>query len=260
MPYWIIQEAQRRLMAFSAFAVSFVMKKKVAAASLPRRIPPPAGTCRKLTLHITTVDISWCTLITDAGLSHLTPLSAHLQTLSVCSLSKLTDSGLLHIASLHNLQLLDLACCFAISNECFQQFRNLPRLHSVSLRGCGQVRDSGVKLLCENAPNLTQLDLCGCTQITDEALVSVGALFNLVNLVLWGCTKITDTGLSNLASLDELRVLVLNDCLHITTEGVVTHVGALKSLRRLYVEQCRQISEGIVQRLPGMEISQLNDV
>lgn len=121
------------------------------------------------------------------------------------------------------------------------------------------MRDGGVKLLCENAPNLTQLDLCGCTQITDDALVFVGALFNLAKLVLLGWTKITDPGLSNLASLDDLRVLVLNDCLHITTEGIVTHLGALKSLRQLYVEQCPQVSESIVQRLPGMEISQLND-
>ena len=56
------------------------------------------------------LDLSVCSLITDAGLEHLRNLD-NLQHLNLSRCSLITDAGLEHLCNLDNLQHLDLSDC-----------------------------------------------------------------------------------------------------------------------------------------------------
>ena len=119
---------------------------------------------------LTSLNLSNCTNITDAGLAHLAELPLTQLNLSGCE--NITDAGLAHLTGLPLTQL--------------------------NLSECENITDAGLAHLAKLP--LTQLDLSYCENITDAGLAHLAKL-PLTQLNLSRCRKITDAGLAHLAKL-----------------------------------------------------------
>ena len=106
-----------------------------------------------------------------------------------------------------------------------------PKLKSITLDGCGLLKDvsalSGLK-------NLAKLRLTDCSSLVD--LTPLSGLCNLTRLDLSGCISLTD--LRPLANLKNLTYVSLCECeaLH-SLDGL----EALKNLKELHLDGCRTL-------------------
>ena len=117
--------------------------------------------------HVTSLDLSRCNKIMDAGLAHLGQLS-QLTNLNLESCKQITDAGLAHLGQ-------------------------LSQLTNLRLGNCNQITDAGLACLGQLS-QLANLFLSCCNQITDAGLAHLGQLSQLTNLNLPYSEQITDAG------------------------------------------------------------------
>ncbi len=85
--------------------------------------------------HITSINLSNCKNITDAGLAHLVTLTL-LSSLNLSKCKNITDAGLAHLVPLTLLSSLDLSFCENITDAGFDPLSKLTSLRSLNLSGC----------------------------------------------------------------------------------------------------------------------------
>ena len=69
-------------------------------------------------------------------------------------------------------------------------------MQELCLRGCKELTDYSVEVLCKHQPGLSSLDLSACTELTSRAVLAVSlGLPNLKSLSLSRDWRITDKGL-----------------------------------------------------------------
>lgn len=96
------------------------------------------------------------------------------------------------------------------------------RLQQLCLRGCKELTDYSVEMLCKHQPGLTSLDLSACTELTSRAVLAVSlGLLDLTSLSLSRDWRVTDKGLADLVVLPKLRSLDLSECLHVSGAEMV---------------------------------------
>ena len=110
---------------------------------------------------LTSLNLSHCPEVTDAGLIHVAQLT-RLTTLHLRSCFKITDTGLEHIAQLKQLTSLDLYNCRKITNA---------GLKSLALTKLIKNKDTGKKEHVLQLAQLTTLDLSHCPWVTDTGLL-----------------------------------------------------------------------------------------
>jgi hypothetical protein len=179
--------------------------------------------------HITQLNLSRCKNITDAGLQHLSNLTA-LQDLDLAGCENITDAGLQHLSNLTALEELDLFECDNITGAGFLALNNLTALKWLNLNSCENITDEGLQHL-SNLTALEALYLFPCYNITDAGLLALKNLTALRSLNLNSC-DITDAGLEHLSNLTALEKLDLNGCENITDAGLLAlnNLTALRSI------------------------------
>ncbi|XP_074284024.1 F-box/LRR-repeat protein 12 [Silene latifolia] len=133
-----------------------------------------------------------------------------------------------------------------------------PHLKSLSLSGCTELLDSGLKALENYGCTLRALHLDCCFKITDSGLsfVAIGCP-SLTFISLYRC-NISDTGLETLAkSCLCLEVINLSYCCLITDQGIETVVQNCFKLHAIRISNCEGLTgvgfQGCSQTLAYME-------
>lgn len=149
----------------------------------------PLGGVRSLK-KLRVLDLSYCR-VSDLTLTAAAASCALLEELVVRCCRRVTLQGVLKVATAAELRRLDLWGCGAASDADVVKLADVsPKLHTLSLRGCG-VGNTAVIALARGCP-LRSLDLSGCHKITDEAVELLARLCpSLAKLDLWGCLGVT---------------------------------------------------------------------
>jgi Leucine Rich repeat len=169
------------------------------------------------------IDVSYNSLVTDAGLVHMQGLP-DLRVLYL-GRSQVTDAGLIHIRETTRLEELRIGA-LPVTDAGMVHLRKMTRLRELELE-YSKVTDAGLIHLA-TMPHLRRLMLNG-TRVTDAGLTHLSVLHELELLTL-DDTKITDAGLVHLQSLSHLSSLRLNRTL-VTREGCEALQRALPNLQ-----------------------------
>ncbi len=179
--------------------------------------------------RITSINLSNCKKITDAGLEHLSKLTS-LSSLNLDGCENITDAGLAHLSKLTSLNSLDLSECHIITNAGLSHLSKLTSLNSLDLSECHIITNAGLSHLSK-LTLLSSLNLSRCNKITGAGLEHLSKLTLLSSLNLSFCYNITDAGLAHLATLTSLSTLSLIAA-NITDAGLA-HLSKLTSLSSL---------------------------
>lgn len=212
---------------------------------------------------LTTLDISYCTKVTDmgvlavvtrasrlrvllaAGLPLLeggaiqgltrTPTSS-LETLDVSDCAHLSAAGMSHLVRAYaNTRLTDLnaSSCAQLSDDVLVALgRYSPRLRTLRLASCPLVSDAGVQRLVEFVPPLSA---DAADSLEHEQVSSAARCVQLRTLELSGCFQLTDAALVAVGrQCADLEVLLVDGVRRLTDAGVrvITHQCArLRTIR-----------------------------
>jgi hypothetical protein len=181
---------------------------------------------------ITSLDLSSCRKITDAGLAHLSTLA--LTELNLCFTGGITDEGLAHLKTLP-LTKLNLSWLIMITGTGLAHLSALP-LKNLDL-SYTNIKNAGLAQL--KTPLLTHLNLKSCQWIGNAGIAHLSALA-LTHLDLSDNFAITNAGLAHLKDLP-LTHLNLEEVCNITNDGLA-HICDLP-LTDLNLRRIRNITE-----------------
>ncbi|XP_030645235.1 dynein regulatory complex subunit 6 [Chanos chanos] len=121
------------------------------------------------------------------------------------------------------------------------------QLEELRLRGCKELTDGAVELLCRHQSKLRILDLSACTELTSRSLLAVASSLKELRLLsLSRDWKVTDKGLAELMRLPFLRSLDLSECLHISGAELVKGLSSPQpkaQIERLSFRNCTYIRD-----------------
>ncbi len=188
--------------------------------------------------RITSLNLSCCKNITDAGLAHLKTLTS-LTSIELCG-TNITDTGLAHLGNLTSLTSIELYGR-NITDAGLVHLSKLTLLSSLNLSVCRNITDAGLTHLSK-LTLLSSLNLSRCDKITDAGLLYLGTLTSLTSLNL-NQTNITDAGLAHLKTLTSLTSLDLSQT-NITDAGLA-HLKTLTSLTSLNLNYANITDTGL---------------
>ncbi|XP_058623286.1 F-box/LRR-repeat protein 20 isoform X2 [Onychostoma macrolepis] len=151
-------------------------------------------------------------------------------------------------ATLHSLDL----SRTSITPESLRSIAQVPglRLEDLSLRGCKELTDYSMEILCKQQNGLRTLDLRACTELTSRTVLAVATeLKELQSLSLSQDWKITDKGLAELMMLPCLRSLDLSECLHVSGADLVKGLSSPQpraQLETLSLRNCTYIRDTVM--------------
>ncbi len=172
-------------------------------------------------LDVDTREVRFSGNITDDQLGMLVRngILSDVSSLDLSHCQNLTDAGLAHLSGLTQLTSLDLGGCWRLSNEGMGHLAVLTQLTSLNLCFCENVTDAGLGHL-SGLTQLTSLNLSGCWRLSNEGMGHLAVLTQLTSLDLSWCLDLTDAGLEHLAELTQLTSLDLNECWQLTDAGL----------------------------------------
>ena len=198
-----------------------------------------------------------------AKLSSLTSVD-----LSYCS--GLTDHGFRCLGSLTSLIQLDMSRCIPISDNepdyltsptarlelAFSEWDEFMFLsHLMSLRilnvSWTSISDTGLKCLV-GLSSLVDLNLAQCLEITADGLTSLERLESIARLDLSGCPAVDDAVLRSVESLTSLTSLSLEDCRLVTDVGCEL-LSMSTSLVEVYIMGSKLATDEVWERLSTLE-------
>ncbi|XP_026094507.1 F-box/LRR-repeat protein 3 [Carassius auratus] len=140
----------------------------------------------------------------------------------------------------------------SITPESLRSIAQVPglRLEELSLRGCKELTDYSMEILCKHQNGLKRLDLSACTELTSRTVLAVATeLKELRSLSLSQDWKITDKGLAKLMMLPYLRSLDLSECLHVSGADLVKGLSSPQpraQLETLSLRSCAYIRDAVM--------------
>lgn len=244
---------------------------------------------------LTSLDVSGCMQFSDAGLQVLARLHS-LRYVNLSGCSKLTDAGagalahhdlltlklthcyrltsLAFVVGMVRLESLDAAWCTSLIDEGLVGLARLVKLRDLSLRGCYQLTDVGLRML--TALPLHTLNLSGCVSLhlTDvyfpptlrelqlshcdmvRPLWALVGLRDLHTLRMDDCHQLSDEDLQSLSSLGALRTLNLGGCAQLTN---LEPLRALTELRELFFAHSTRVHNlEPLGRMASLQVLDLN--
>ena len=118
-------------------------------------------------------------------------------------------------------------------------------LEELCLRGCKELSDTAMEVLCQHQPTIRSLDLSACTELTSRSVQAVTAgLKGLQVLSLSRDWRVTDKGLAELVKLPSLRRLDLSECLHVSGAEMIKGLSSPQpraKLETLSLRSCTYI-------------------
>uniref|UniRef100_A0A0B7A8P8 UBX domain-containing protein n=1 Tax=Arion vulgaris TaxID=1028688 RepID=A0A0B7A8P8_9EUPU len=153
----------------------------------------------------------------------------HLQTLSLNSCSLITDSGLSSITGMKSLKILNLSGCSQITNSCFTVLSELPSLQTLSLEGTSVTDQSVIHFAgLGSCSNLQNLDLSR-TSVTHEIFTHLQNFKKLRSLYLKQSKISSLVGLDSVVTLENLDIsetcIVTDSILFLTRLPNLRHVS-----------------------------------
>ncbi|KAK2867170.1 hypothetical protein QQF64_022850 [Cirrhinus molitorella] len=140
----------------------------------------------------------------------------------------------------------------SITPESLRSIVQVPglRLEALSLRGCKELTDYSMEILCKHQNGLRMLDLSACTELTSRTVLAVATeLKELQSLSLSQDWKITDKGLAELMMLPCLRSLDLSECFHVCGGDLVKGLSSPQpkaQLETISLRNCTYIRDAVM--------------
>uniref|UniRef100_A0A1I8PZE5 F-box domain-containing protein n=1 Tax=Stomoxys calcitrans TaxID=35570 RepID=A0A1I8PZE5_STOCA len=216
-----------------------------------------------------TMELMFCSCLTDEGVKSLGKLKKSLRTLNISHCSKISSKGLLQgLVEESNPILTSLVLNDITDSEsegmCLVAQR-LPNLTYLSLESCRDaVTDATLENIFRHQRKLQHLILDDCMRISDEGLLGNGGdnpstirnLKGLQSLSLRGCRNLSNRALAKGLKFRELRKLVLGYCHKISSMGIEELVENCRCLEDLTISSCLMIDDDamlhIAQGLPRL--------
>jgi len=187
--------------------------------------------------NLTTLSLTWCRHLEDEDL----------QAIALCFPNQEGDKHWKMSFLLH----LDLGNCCRMGNMGLATIgQNCPNLQELIVKGCTQITDAGIQILCcnvggsHNCPQLQTINLSG-TKITDQAIGYFTRYCpELRSLDLSNCESITDKGVVSLAQTYRQNLLTLNlqGCKNITDVSIIEITKNCSALQTLVLKECKQVT------------------
>ena len=181
-------------------------------------------------LALTEIHLRNCVDISDKGLKDLVLNQPSLEILDITGCKEL-GSGRMFFSSIVNnlpkLHTLILRKCVRIGMCDVENLSSLPFLTTLDLGEVLNLFDKDLtKGLCGSTPRLTTLSLPFCTELKDNFIIKLCETnFNIVHLDLSSCLKLTDQSLHSITQmLTLLRFLSMRYCSDITDLGLLGYV------------------------------------
>lgn len=176
--------------------------------------------------------------ITDADLVHLRGVPSVF--LSYCL--GITDAGLVHLAGVVEL---DISFCTQLTGEGFVHLRGSVRtLRMVSALA---VRDDAMTHL----RGLQALDMAWCSHVTGAGFAHLGGTLRTLKVSL--CGAVGDEAFAHLRGLTDLNAVRCDKLTDAALRHLVDPVTGCTSLRRVNVQLCEGITDGVFAHLDGAQ-------
>jgi hypothetical protein len=156
-----------------------------------------------------TLNISVCYDFDGASLPVILKNCPQLQSLTVQA-CELRDYGFQHIGTCKNLQFLDIAWSFFITDKSMEYVgAGFPNLNHLNIENCCKLTNKGVEYICSGCQKLKYLDIGQCPDMTDDVLKNIFKIKKLEVLKLSNSELLGIHFLeipSNLLHLTELHI------------------------------------------------------
>eukprot|EP01018_Ginkgo_biloba_P027920 Gb_24899 [translate_table: standard] len=200
------------------------------------------------------LDLSLCPHITDQCLEHVARISGqHLLSINLSRLGWLSQSGLALVArSCQSLVEIDLSYCARIGDNEAAAISEAKNLQSLKLVKCQKISDMGLGWIAVGCSKLQSLNLKWCVGITYLGIELVAVKCKELRFLDLSYLQITNKCIASITHLDYLEDLVLVGCLCVDDEGLTFLKNGCKSLQRLDVSRCQNVScMGIMSLVSG---------
>ncbi|XP_015897663.3 F-box/LRR-repeat protein 3 isoform X1 [Ziziphus jujuba] len=208
------------------------------------------------------IDLSRSKFFSGTGLLSLALNCKNLVEIDLSNATELRDSAAAAVAEAKNLERLWLGRCKLITDigiGCIAV--GCRKLRLISLKWCLGIGDLGVELIAVKCKEIRCLDL-SYLPITDKCLPSILKLQNLEDLVLEGCFGIDDDSLAPLKyGCKSLKKLDMSSCQNISYVGLSSLSGAGETLQELtlaYVSPVTLAFANCLKKLPMLQTLKLD--
>ncbi|XP_022086749.1 F-box/LRR-repeat protein 4-like [Acanthaster planci] len=199
------------------------------------------------------LDLSSVASLNSPSLIAICKYLPHLEHLNASEWSQLEPQASEYLSSLRHLKSVNMSNCYHVGLHHLCKglgSSNSSHLVSLSLGGCGSVRDEVVLSLVKSLPQLEQLDLSSCFGVGDSSVHAISRFLpNLKKLRLAWCKKITDFGL---LGLDQNAPVFITDneaTKHYSDRFTKSHSNMGFFKRPSFNEKILKIPEKEIQRL-----------
>jgi hypothetical protein len=186
-----------------------------------------AEICRFTGSHLTCLDLSSCTALTERVCYHISQHCRFLQKLSVSLCRALTGVNLLPLLQdtkrAKEIRSLTFTGCKELQSDVIEAIADhCHSLEVLQLAGVPQVEDNLVRRLAQGCQKLQYVSFKGCNRLTDDAICCLIQQCHLHTFVVSGINGLTDKIIMSLAShcCSTLQEVYLAGCLYITPAAV----------------------------------------
>ncbi|XP_004602328.1 dynein regulatory complex subunit 6 [Sorex araneus] len=196
------------------------------------------------------LNLSNCTLLSDASVIKLSECCLNLRYLSLRNCDNLTNTGIQCIARILSLISLDISGT-KVNDESLEVISTHKILKDLSLSECYKITCDGIQALCRGSSILDCLDVSYCPQLSDECIKALAIYcVNLTFLSIAACPKITDAAMEILsAKCHYLHILNVSGCILLTDQTLKNLRIGCKQLRILKMKYCRLITPEAVAKI-----------
>ncbi|CAA0836241.1 F-box/LRR-repeat protein 3 [Striga hermonthica] len=203
------------------------------------------------------INLSRSGFFTHAGLSDLVANCVNLVEIDLSNATELKDSAMAAIARARSLERLCLARCKSITDigiGCIAV--GCRKLRWLNLKWCLGVGDLGVELIAVKCSDMRSLDL-SYLPITSKCLSQILQLQHLEDLVLEGCYGLDDDSLAALKlGCKSLQKLDMSSCQNISHIGLSSLTGLAGSLKQLNLSYGSQVDLDLATSLRNLSMLQ----
>lgn len=236
------------------------------------------STLRVLATHcplIKTLSLSYCSLISDAGILYLAEKSKNIKELSLAHCYDISSHALCALTKACNqITVISLEWCFNVDDDLLDSLRkNCKNLQVLGIEHCSRVTDYGISRLVSSAKNLCFLSADSCDLLGSNTLRSIAtSLHNIQDLYVNNCDRVNDEALEllvthctrlNSIGIEEcnisdravlaitkhcrdLKVLGLNGNPKVTNTSVILLAINLSAIERLYISNTKITNQAVI--------------
>lgn len=203
------------------------------------------------------IDLSQSRFFSHVGLWNLATNCSGLVEIDLSNATELRDAGAAAIAEAKNLERLWLARCKLITDMgigCIAV--GCKKLRSISLKWCLGVGDLGVGLIAVKCKQIRHLDL-SYLPITNKCLPCILQLQYLEDLILVGCFSIDDDSLVALKhGCKSLKKLDMSSCQNVSHVGLSSLTSDARSLQQLALAYGSPVTHALADSLQDLSMLQ----